>query len=74
MDCAIPFMVVIGEDEWKEGKCQLKDLSKETADWLSVDELVPSLRAKGVVPVDWEFAVEMLEQEAKATSGEPFHQ
>lgn len=64
LDREIPFMVVIGEAEWADGKCQLKDLGNNTADWIPLENLVVMLRQKGVIPVGCEFAAELLKNES----------
>uniref|UniRef100_A0A7S3Q2R4 Histidine--tRNA ligase, cytoplasmic n=1 Tax=Chaetoceros debilis TaxID=122233 RepID=A0A7S3Q2R4_9STRA len=56
----IPFMVVIGEDEAKEMKCNIKDLKARTEETVNQSELVATLRSKGVIPVGCEFAAEMM--------------
>jgi histidyl-tRNA synthetase len=60
LDRQIPYMVIAGEEEAKEGKCKVKDLTARTEETVAVDDLVKTLREKGVVPVGCEFAVEML--------------
>jgi len=60
LERGIPFMVIIGEDEVKEGKCKVKDLKARTEESVSMSELVSVLRTKGAIPVGCEFAVEML--------------
>jgi histidyl-tRNA synthetase len=62
LDRAIPFMVIIGEDEAKEGKCRVKDLNARTEETVDQSQLVTTLRSKGVIPVGCEFAVEMLKK------------
>jgi len=59
LERAIPFMVIVGEDELREGKCKLKDLAASTEDTVSIEGLAEALFAKGVVPVGCEFAAEM---------------
>jgi histidyl-tRNA synthetase len=56
----IPYMVVIGENELAENKCQVKDIKAETADLVPIPDLVAFLRDKGVIPVGCEFAVSVL--------------
>jgi histidyl-tRNA synthetase len=56
----IPYMVVIGENELAENKCQVKDIKAETADLVPIPDLVAFLRGKGVIPVGCEFAVSVL--------------
>lgn len=63
LDRQIPFMVIAGEEEAKEGKCKVKDLKARTEETVDVSELVKSLRGKGVVPVGCEFAMELLNNE-----------
>jgi histidyl-tRNA synthetase len=63
----IPFVVVVGENEWADGKCQLKDLAKNTADLVPIQELVSVLREKGVIPVGCEFAAELLAKESASS-------
>jgi histidyl-tRNA synthetase len=65
LDRDIPFMVIAGEEETKEGKCKVKDLKAKTEETVDVKDLVSTLRSKGVVPVGCEFAVEMLNGEKK---------
>jgi histidyl-tRNA synthetase len=60
----IPFMVIAGEEEAKEGKCKVKDLNARTEETVDVADLVKTLRGKGVVPVGCEFAMEMLKNES----------
>jgi len=54
----VPFMVVIGEDEWEENKVKVKDLGRRTEDVVDLNMLVTFLKSKGVVPVGCEFAME----------------
>ncbi|KAL3772782.1 hypothetical protein ACHAWU_003341 [Discostella pseudostelligera] len=63
LDRQIPFMVIAGEEEAKEGKCKVKDLKARTEETVDVSELVKTLRVKGVVPVGCEFAMEHLNSE-----------
>lgn len=63
LDRQIPFMVIAGEEEAKEGKCKVKDLKARTEETVNVSELVKTLRGKGVVPVGCEFAMELLKSE-----------
>ena len=56
LDRNIPFMVVVGEDEAKEGKCKIKDLTARTEETVKQSGLVAALRSKGVIPVGCEFA------------------
>jgi histidyl-tRNA synthetase len=58
----IPFMVIVGEEEAREGKCKVKDLRARTEETVEVKHLVTVLRQKGVVPVGCEFAMELLNQ------------
>jgi histidyl-tRNA synthetase len=60
LDRAIPYMVIVGEEELKEQKCKVKDLDKKTEDLVPISELVSCLRSKGVIPVGCEFAAEIL--------------
>ena len=60
LDRDIPFMVIAGEEEAKEGKCKVKDLKARTEETVDVKDLVSTLRGKGVIPVGCEFAAEML--------------
>eukprot|EP00577_Skeletonema_sp_RCC1716_P002826 CAMPEP_0113416170 /NCGR_PEP_ID=MMETSP0013_2-20120614/24978_1 /TAXON_ID=2843 ORGANISM="Skeletonema costatum, Strain 1716" /NCGR_SAMPLE_ID=MMETSP0013_2 /ASSEMBLY_ACC=CAM_ASM_000158 /LENGTH=936 /DNA_ID=CAMNT_0000303217 /DNA_START=49 /DNA_END=2859 /DNA_ORIENTATION=+ /assembly_acc=CAM_ASM_000158 len=64
LDRQIPFMVIVGEEEAKQGKCKVKDLNARTEDTVDVSDLVKTLRSKGVVPVGCEFAMEMLNSES----------
>jgi len=64
LDRQIPFMVIAGEEESKEGKCKVKDLNARTEETVDVNDLVKTLRSKGVVPVGCEFAMEMLNGES----------
>lgn len=59
----IPFMIVIGENELAENKCQVKDIKAETAELVLISDLVAYLRMKGVVPVGCEFAAEELKKQ-----------
>ena len=61
LDRQIPFMVISGEEEAKEGKCKVKDLRARTEETVDVSDLVKTLRGKGVIPVGCEFAMELLE-------------
>jgi len=63
LERAIPFMVIVGEDEAKEGKCKVKDLAAKTEETVTREDLVKVLRSKGVVPVGCEFAAELLANE-----------
>jgi histidyl-tRNA synthetase len=63
LDREIPFMVIVGEEEAKENKCNLKDLKARTEESVSLDDLVKTLRRKGVIPVGCEFAAELLSRE-----------
>jgi histidyl-tRNA synthetase len=67
LDREIPFVVVVGEAEWADGKCQLKDLAQNTADWIPIPDLVPLLRKKGVIPVGCEFAAELMAKESSSS-------
>ncbi len=60
LDRQIPFMVIVGEEEAKRGKCKVKDLDARTEDTVNVSDLVKTLRSMGVVPVGYEFATEVL--------------
>lgn len=62
LDRTIPFMVIIGEDEAKEGKCRVKDLNARTEETVDQSQLVATLRSRGVIPVGCEFAVELLKK------------
>lgn len=64
LDRQIPFMIIAGEEEAKEGKCKVKDLNARTEETVDVNDLVKTLRSKGVVPVGCEFAMEMLNGES----------
>jgi len=61
----IPFMVIIGEEEAKEKRCNLKDLKARTEETIDQAQLVSTLRQKGVIPVGCEFAAEMLATDVK---------
>lgn len=63
LERGIPFMVIVGEEEVKENKCKVKDLTARTEETVSMDDLVKILRGKGVVPVGCEFAAELLKKE-----------
>lgn len=67
LDRQIPFMVISGEEELKEGKCKVKDLKARTEETVEVGDLVKTLRGKGVVPVGCEFAMEFLNGERSQT-------
>merc|ERR1719253_1599023 len=43
----IPFMVIAGEEEAREGKCKVKDLKARTEETVDVGALVRTLRGKG---------------------------
>jgi len=60
LDRDIPFMVIAGEEEAKEGKCKVKDLKARTEETVDTKDLVSTLRSKGAIPVGCEFAMEML--------------
>ena len=62
LDRGIPFMVIVGEAEWKENKCVVKDIVAKTEETVALDDLVSTLRSKGVVPVGCEFAAELLKE------------
>ena len=64
LDRDIPFMVISGEEEAKEGRCKVKDLKARTEKTVEVKDLVATLRGKGVVPVGCEFAMELLNGES----------
>ena len=64
LDRDIPFMVISGEEETKEGRCKVKDLKARTEETVEVKDLVATLRGKGVVPVGCEFAMELLNGES----------
>ena len=64
----IPFMVIAGEEEIKENKCKVKDLKARTEETVDLQDLVKTLRGKGVVPVGCEFAMEMLNGEKEISS------
>jgi len=64
LDRQIPFMVIAGEEEAKDGKCKVKDLKARTEETVDVGDLVKTLRGKGVVPVGCEFAMELLNGES----------
>lgn len=64
LDRQIPFMVIAGEEEAREGKCKVKDLRARTEETIDLSELVKTLRGKGVVPVGCEFAMELLNGES----------
>ena len=55
----IPFMVLAGQEEAREGKCKVKDLRARTEDTVELGELVATLRGKGTVPVGCQFAMEL---------------
>jgi hypothetical protein len=72
----IPFMVIAGEEEAREGKCKVKDLRARTEDTVELGELAATLRGKGAVPVGCQFAMELLRNEkdvgvAAAAAAEP---
>ena len=62
LDRQIPFMVIAGEEEAREGKCKVKDLRARTEETIDLSELVKTLRGKGVVPVGCEFAMNRSKQ------------
>mmetsp|Transcript_10889 Transcript_10889/g.17700 ORF Transcript_10889/g.17700 Transcript_10889/m.17700 type:complete len:955 (-) Transcript_10889:45-2909(-) len=66
LDREIPFMVIAGEEEAKEGTCKVKDLKARTEETVAVGDLVKTLREKGVVPVGCEFAMELLNAESSS--------
>jgi histidyl-tRNA synthetase len=61
LDRDIPFMVIVGEEELAESKVTVKDLKAKTEHKVPIDELVSTLRAKGVIPVGCEFAAEIMQ-------------
>ncbi|KAL7547592.1 hypothetical protein ACHAWF_010882 [Thalassiosira exigua] len=65
LDRNIPFMIIAGEEEVRGGTCRVKDLGARTEETVDVNDLVRTLRGKGVVPVGCEFAAEMLDIERK---------
>jgi len=55
----IPFLVIVGEDEYKEGKCKIKDLQNRTEEEYLVKDLVKVLKQTyKVLPVGCEFTAE----------------
>ena len=66
LERGIPYMVIVGEEEMKENKCKVKDLQARTEDTVPLNELVSTLRSKGVVPVGCEFAAELLAADASS--------
>lgn len=64
LDRDIPFMVIVGEKELAEQKCNVKDLKASTEETVPIADLVKTLRLKGVVPVGCEFAAELAIEEA----------
>lgn len=64
LERSIPFMAIVGEEEAKDSKCKVKDLSAKTEDTVALADLVATLRSKGVIPVGCEFAAELLGNEA----------
>lgn len=61
LDRAIPFMVIIGDEEAAQNKCKVKDLVNRTEDTIDQSDLVRFLlEDKKVVPVGCEFAAEFL--------------
>lgn len=67
LDREIPFLVIVGEQELAEGKCNVKDIKAKTEDTVPIAELVSFLREKGAIPVGCEYAAELL-KEAKASA------
>ena len=65
LDRQIPFMVIAGEEEAKEGKCKVKDLNARTEETVDVADLVKTLRSKGVIPVGCEFAMEVMNNDGE---------
>jgi histidyl-tRNA synthetase len=65
LDRNIPFMVIIGEQELAENKCNVKDLKASTEDTVPIADLVKTLRMKGAIPVGCEFAAELAIKEAE---------
>jgi len=51
LDRQIPFMVISGEEEAREGKCKVKDLGNRTEETVAVSDLVDVLCGKGVAPL-----------------------
>ncbi|EJK56825.1 hypothetical protein THAOC_23204, partial [Thalassiosira oceanica] len=51
LDRQIPFMVISGEEEAREGKCKVKDLANRTEETVAVSDLVTILCGKGVAPL-----------------------
>eukprot|EP00545_Synedropsis_sp_CCMP1620_P000293 CAMPEP_0119005134 /NCGR_PEP_ID=MMETSP1176-20130426/1545_1 /TAXON_ID=265551 /ORGANISM="Synedropsis recta cf, Strain CCMP1620" /LENGTH=932 /DNA_ID=CAMNT_0006956907 /DNA_START=89 /DNA_END=2887 /DNA_ORIENTATION=+ len=68
LDRKIPFMVVVGENELKENKVQVKDLAARTEELVLLDDLVKTLRSKGVVPVGCDFAADLFAKEDAAAA------
>ena len=64
LDRQIPFMVIAGEEEAKEGKCKVKDLNARTEETVDVSDVVKVLRGKGVIPVGCEFAMEVMNSDS----------
>ncbi|KAI2504569.1 Anticodon binding of tRNA [Fragilaria crotonensis] len=64
LDREIPFMVIVGEEELKSNQCKVKDLKARTEDLVPLDQLVKTLRSKGVIPVGCEFAADLFAREA----------
>jgi len=60
LDRDIPYMVIVGEEESKVGKCKIKDLQARTEETVDQINLVSTLRKKGVIPVGCEFAAQMM--------------
>jgi histidyl-tRNA synthetase len=63
LDRQIPFMVIVGEEELVDNKCNVKDLKAKTEEKVPIPELVSFLRKKGAIPVGCEFAMELLKEE-----------
>ena len=64
LDREIPFMVIVGEEELKSNQCKVKDLKARTEDLVPLDQLVKTLRSKGVIPVGCDFAADLFAREA----------
>jgi histidyl-tRNA synthetase len=65
LDRGIPFMVIVGEEELKSNMCKVKDLKARTEDLIPLEDIVKTLRSKGVIPVGCEFAAEVFAKEVE---------
>ena len=65
----IPFMVVVGDSEWEDGKVKIKSLDDNKEDEVKVDDMVNFLMAKGVTAVGNELGETLKSAAAGAGAG-----